>query len=89
MHRPQAYPLMSYLAERGWVCVSMAYRVSPAHTWPDHIVDVKRALAWIKEHIAESTAVTLTSWPSLAARPVDISRRWPRSPPTTRNTSPA
>ncbi len=53
MHRPQAYPLMSYLAERGWVCVSMAYRVSPAHTWPDHIVDVKRALAWIKEHIAE------------------------------------
>ncbi len=25
----------------------------PAHTWPDHIVDVKRALAWIKEHIAE------------------------------------
>ena len=25
----------------------------PVHTWPDHIVDVKRALAWIKEHIAE------------------------------------
>ena len=53
MHRPQAYPLMSHLAERGWVCVSMAYRVSPRHTWPDHIVDVKRALAWIKENIAE------------------------------------
>lgn len=53
MHRPQAYPLMSHLAERGWICVSMAYRVSPRHTWPDHIVDVKRALAWIKENIAE------------------------------------
>lgn len=52
MRRPQAYPLMSHLAERGWVCVSIAYRVSPAHTWPDHIVDVKRALAWIKENIA-------------------------------------
>lgn len=53
MRRPQAYPLLSHLAERGWVCVSIDYRVSPRHTWPDHIVDVKRALAWIKEHIAE------------------------------------
>jgi len=51
--RPQAYPLMSHLADRGWICVSMNYRVSPAHTWPDHIVDVKRALAWIKENIAD------------------------------------
>ena len=41
------------MADRGWVCVSIAYRVSPRHTWPDHIVDVKRGLAWIKEHIAE------------------------------------
>ena len=35
------------------MCVSMAYRVSPTHTWPAHIVDVKRALAWVKENIAE------------------------------------
>ena len=41
------------MADRGWVCVSIDYRVSPRHTWPDHIVDVKRALAWIKENIAE------------------------------------
>jgi len=27
--------------------------VSPRHTWPDHIVDVKRALAWVKENIAD------------------------------------
>ncbi|WP_459956565.1 alpha/beta hydrolase, partial [Mycobacterium avium] len=40
MRRPQAYPLMSHLAARGWVCVSIGYRVSPRHTWPDHIVDV-------------------------------------------------
>ncbi|OOK65057.1 alpha/beta hydrolase fold family protein [Mycobacterium kansasii] len=26
--------------------------VSPLHTWPAHIVDVKRALAWVKENIA-------------------------------------
>jgi acetyl esterase/lipase len=53
MRRPQGYPMMSHLADRGWVCVSMAYRVSPRNTWPAHIVDVKRALAWVKEHIAE------------------------------------
>jgi acetyl esterase/lipase len=50
--RPQAYPLMSHLVSRGWICVSLNYRVSPLHTWPDHIVDVKRALAWVKENIA-------------------------------------
>ncbi|MGE2722500.1 alpha/beta hydrolase [Mycolicibacterium celeriflavum] len=53
MRRPQAYPLLSYMAERGWVCVSIDYRVSPRNTWPAHIVDVKRALAWIKENIAD------------------------------------
>jgi acetyl esterase/lipase len=53
MRRPQAYPMLSHMAERGWVCVSMAYRVSPRNTWPAHIIDVKRALAWIKENIAD------------------------------------
>ena len=51
--RGQAHPLMSHLAELGWVCVAINYRLSPRSTWPDHIVDVKRAIAWTKEHIAE------------------------------------
>jgi acetyl esterase/lipase len=51
--RQQAYPLMSHLAELGWVCVAINYRLSPRSTWPDHLVDVKRALVWTKEHIAE------------------------------------
>jgi acetyl esterase/lipase len=51
--RGQAHPLMSHLAELGWICVSINYRHSPRNTWPDHIVDVKRALAWVKTHIAE------------------------------------
>lgn len=51
--RPQAYPLMGALADRGWICVSIGYRVSPKHQWPAHIIDVKQALAWVKEHIAE------------------------------------
>ncbi|OBI44643.1 esterase [Mycobacterium kyorinense] len=51
--RQQAYPLMSHLAELGWVCVAINYRLSPRSTWPDHLIDVKRALAWTREHIAE------------------------------------
>jgi acetyl esterase/lipase len=51
--RGQAHPLMSHLAELGWVCVAINYRLSPRSTWPDHIVDVKHAIAWTKEHIAE------------------------------------
>ena len=49
----QAYPLMAHLAERGWVCVAINYRLSPRATWPDHIVDVKRAIAWTRATIAE------------------------------------
>ena len=49
----QAMPLMSRLSEDGWVCVSINYRLSPRSAWPDHIVDVKRALAWVKDNIAD------------------------------------
>lgn len=49
----QATPLMAHMAERGWVCVAINYRLSPKSTWPDHIVDVKRAIAWVKENIAD------------------------------------
>ena len=49
----QAYPLMSHLAERGWVCVAINYRLSPRNTWPAQIVDVKRALAWVKANIGD------------------------------------
>lgn len=48
----QAMPLMAHLCDHGWICVSINYRLSPRATWPDHIVDVKRALAWVKDNIA-------------------------------------
>jgi acetyl esterase/lipase len=52
--REQAQPLMAHMAgEHGWVCVAVNYRLSPQATFPDHIVDVKRALRWIREHVAE------------------------------------
>ena len=49
----QGRPLMNHMAAKGWVCVAINYRLSPRDAWPAHIVDVKRAIAWIKEHIDE------------------------------------
>jgi acetyl esterase/lipase len=49
----QGKPMLYELVARGWVCVTINYRLSPAATWPDHIVDCKRAIAWVREHIGE------------------------------------
>lgn len=49
----QAVPLMNYMAKRGWLSVSISYRLSPGATFPDHIIDCKQALVWIKDHIAD------------------------------------
>jgi acetyl esterase/lipase len=51
--RQQGIPLMHELVQRGWVCVAVNYRLSPRATWPAHIVDCKRAVAWVRQHIAE------------------------------------
>ncbi|MCU1590099.1 MAG: carboxylesterase family protein [Frankiales bacterium] len=51
--KEQGRPLMLHLASRGWVCFAPNYRLSPRATWPDHLVDVKRALAWVREHGSE------------------------------------
>ncbi|MFD2473586.1 alpha/beta hydrolase fold domain-containing protein [Amycolatopsis silviterrae] len=45
--------LMNRMAQRGWVCVAVNYRLAPKHLFPAQIVDVKTAIAWTKEHIAE------------------------------------
>lgn len=46
----QGQLLMRHLAQRGWVCFNVDYRLSPMATFPDHLVDVKRAIAWVREH---------------------------------------
>lgn len=51
--KEQGRPLMLQLARRGWVCVAPNYRLSPKATFPDHLIDVKRALAWVREHGSE------------------------------------
>jgi acetyl esterase/lipase len=48
----QALPLMHYLATRGWVCVAINYRLGPTARYPDFLVDVKKAIAWIRANIA-------------------------------------
>jgi len=47
-----ASPLLAHLVGAGWVCVTVNYRLGPRERWPAQIVDVKRALAWVHEHIA-------------------------------------
>ncbi|BBX19224.1 esterase [Mycolicibacterium duvalii] len=47
----QGYALMSHLAQQGWVCLSIDYRVSPHHRWPAHIADVKTAIAWARANV--------------------------------------
>jgi acetyl esterase/lipase len=44
----QGYALMSHLAQLGWVCLSVEYRVSPHNRWPRHVQDVKAAIAWAR-----------------------------------------
>lgn len=51
--RLEARPLMRHMAALGWVCVSVDYRIGRAATWPEQIIDVNTALAWVQEHISE------------------------------------
>jgi acetyl esterase/lipase len=49
----QGQPLMYRMARKGWICVAINYRLAPRDYFPAQILDVKAALAWIKEHIAD------------------------------------
>jgi len=49
----QGLPLMLHLAARGWVCVANNYRLSPRAKFPEHLVDCKLALRWVREHVSE------------------------------------
>lgn len=49
----QGIPLLNHLAANGWVGFNVDYRLSPRATLPDHVIDVKRAIAWVRENAAE------------------------------------
>jgi acetyl esterase/lipase len=49
----QGIPVMLHMAQRGWVGVAVNYPLAPSARWPEHIVAIKRAVAWIREHIVD------------------------------------
>lgn len=49
----QGQPLLNYMARNGWICVDINYRLSPKSRFPDSLVDVKTAIAWLKQAISQ------------------------------------
>src|SRR5262249_25588588 len=45
--------LLFRLARQGWVCLSATYRLQPAASFPDELIDVKKAIAWARAHASE------------------------------------
>ena len=54
--REQGVPLLNHLAVNGWVGINANYRLSPRAKFPDHLVDLKKAIAWYREHAEEHGA---------------------------------
>jgi acetyl esterase/lipase len=48
----EARPLLHHLARQGWTCVSANYHLarSPIEGFPQHLIDAKRAIAWVRTH---------------------------------------
>ncbi len=51
--REQGLPLLNHMAAQGWVGFNVNYRLSPGVALPEHLIDLKRGLTWIKEHAAD------------------------------------
>ena len=51
--RQQARPLLHRMADLGWVCVSASYPLVPDATFPDQLIGLKRAIAWMRTRGSE------------------------------------
>ena len=49
----EARALLFRLAGRGWVTISANYRLRPEANFFDHMVDMKKVIAWVREHAHE------------------------------------
>ncbi|MGC4807692.1 alpha/beta hydrolase [Micromonospora sp. DT233] len=49
----EARPLIYRLAGQGWLCVSANYRLRPEAGFPEHLVDAKKVIAWVRAHAHE------------------------------------
>lgn len=45
--------LLFRVARQGWVCISATYRLRPAATFPDELIDVKKVIAWARARASE------------------------------------
>lgn len=48
----EARPLIHHLARQGWTCISANYHLAatPAEGFPQHLIDVKKVIAWARTH---------------------------------------
>lgn len=49
----QGLPIANEFASRGWIVIRPDYRLSPRNAFPAHLIDVKRAIAWVRENADE------------------------------------
>jgi acetyl esterase/lipase len=49
----QSRPIIDQLVRSGWVCVSANYRLGDAGAFPNHLVDTKLVIAWLRAHAGE------------------------------------
>ncbi|QDW64344.1 alpha/beta hydrolase [Oerskovia sp. KBS0722] len=79
----EARAMLSRLASRGWVCVSANYGLRPTTNFPGHLVDAKRALAWVREHgdaYGADTSRVLVAGSSAGAHLASLVALTPRDP---------
>ncbi len=50
--REQGRPMLHEFVRRGWIAVVPNYRLAPRHPWPAQVLDVTRALGWVKKNVA-------------------------------------
>ena len=79
----EARPLIYRLASQGWLCISANYRLSPAAAFPDHLIDVKKVIAWVREHGQEygaDPAVVFVAGSSAGAHLAALAALTPNDP---------
>jgi acetyl esterase/lipase len=79
----QSLPLLYRLASQGWVCVSVNYRLRPAAQHPDHLIDLKKVIAWVRAHGPEygaDPALLFVSGSSAGAHMASLAALTPNDP---------
>ena len=79
----QSLPLLYRLASQGWLCVSANYRLRPAAQHPDHLIDLKKVIAWVRAHGPEYGAdpgLLIVSGSSAGAHMASLAALTPNDP---------